>query len=133
MGADTDLKTWRMPQCPFLIEYSSAVLDQIRLEVERGRNLPGGEREIGGVLFGIRESTRTRILACKPGSDWWSPRSTRRLRRSGPPTKPASRHGRAGKDRRATIRMSSRRVPCAFLALGRSGSIRSEERRVEQE
>jgi proteasome lid subunit RPN8/RPN11/DNA-directed RNA polymerase subunit RPC12/RpoP len=59
-------KTWRIPQCPFLIECSPAVLDQIRLEVERGRNLPGGERETGGVLFGLHDPNRIRILACKP-------------------------------------------------------------------
>jgi proteasome lid subunit RPN8/RPN11 len=65
-GPGTGLKAWRIPQCPFPMECSAAVLDQIRREVERGRNLPSGGRETGGVLFGIEEPGRIRILACKP-------------------------------------------------------------------
>jgi hypothetical protein len=42
------------------------VIEQIRQEVERGRGLSGGERETGGVLFGIHEPGRIRILASKP-------------------------------------------------------------------
>ena len=45
---------------------SGRVLDQIRREVEAGRNLPGGERETGGVLFGIQEPGRICILASRP-------------------------------------------------------------------
>ena len=58
--------TSKYPQCPFLIDCSSAVLEQIRREVERGRDLPQGGRETGGVLFGISEPGRIRILASKP-------------------------------------------------------------------
>jgi proteasome lid subunit RPN8/RPN11 len=65
-GPGTNLKAWRIPQCPFLLECSSALLEQIRSEVERGRNLPRGERETGGVLFGIHEPGRICILAAKP-------------------------------------------------------------------
>jgi proteasome lid subunit RPN8/RPN11 len=65
-GRGTNLKNWRISQCPFLMECSSPVLDQIRREVETGRNLPGGERETGGVLFGIQEPCRIWILASKP-------------------------------------------------------------------
>jgi proteasome lid subunit RPN8/RPN11 len=61
-----NLKTWRIPQCPFLLECSPLVLEQVRLEVERGRNLPDGERETGGVLFGIQEPGRICILVSKP-------------------------------------------------------------------
>jgi proteasome lid subunit RPN8/RPN11 len=61
-----NLKAWRIPQCPFLMECSVDAIEQIRLEVESARNLPGGERETGGVLFGIHEPGRIRILACKP-------------------------------------------------------------------
>jgi proteasome lid subunit RPN8/RPN11 len=59
-------RTWSFPQCSFLMECSSSVLEQIRLEVEGGRNLPHGERETGGVLFGVHEPDRIRILECKP-------------------------------------------------------------------
>ena len=65
-GPGTNLKSWRIPQCPFLMECSSAVLEQIRREVEGGRSLLRGERETGGVLFGNHEPGRIRILACKP-------------------------------------------------------------------
>ena len=64
-GPGTNLKTWRIPQCPLLMECSSAVLEQIRREVEAGRNLVRAERETGGVLFGIHEPGRICILACK--------------------------------------------------------------------
>jgi proteasome lid subunit RPN8/RPN11/DNA-directed RNA polymerase subunit RPC12/RpoP len=62
----TERKVWRVSQCPFLIECAPAVLEQIRREVETGRDSPGGERETGGVLFGIDESRVIRILARKP-------------------------------------------------------------------
>jgi proteasome lid subunit RPN8/RPN11/DNA-directed RNA polymerase subunit RPC12/RpoP len=61
-----NLRIWRIPQCPFLMECSAEVLEQIRREVEAGRALPRGEREIGGVLFGIQESDSIRVLASKP-------------------------------------------------------------------
>ena len=59
-------RTWRYPQCPFLMECSAAVLEQVRREVERARKSQRGERETGGVLFGIHEPERIRILASKP-------------------------------------------------------------------
>jgi len=62
----TTFKTWRIPHCPFPIEYSSAVLDQIRQEVEGSFNSRRGERETGGVLFGTHETGRICILTCKP-------------------------------------------------------------------
>jgi len=67
-GSGATGRAWRIPQCPFAMECVSAVLDQIRLEVERGRDLPGGGggRETGGVLFGIQEPGRINILASKP-------------------------------------------------------------------
>jgi proteasome lid subunit RPN8/RPN11 len=65
-GLAASLKTWRTAQYPFLMEYSPAVLEQIRREVDSGRSLPGGERETGGVLFGIHEPGRICILASKP-------------------------------------------------------------------
>jgi len=65
-GLAADVRDWRIPQCPFLIECSPAVLDQIRREVENGLHLPGGEREAGGVLFGIHESGRVCVFASRP-------------------------------------------------------------------
>ena len=65
-GLAASLKTWRIPQCPFLMEYSPAALEQIRREVDSGRSFPGGERETGGVLFGLHEPDRICILAWKP-------------------------------------------------------------------
>jgi proteasome lid subunit RPN8/RPN11 len=61
-----NLKTWRIPQCPFVIQCSAVVLDQIRREVDAARNLSGGEQETGGVLFGIHEPGRICIVDCKP-------------------------------------------------------------------
>jgi len=59
-------QTWRIPQCPFLLECAPAVLEQIRREVQRGRESQRGEQETGGVLFGILDPQRIRILAAKP-------------------------------------------------------------------
>lgn len=59
-------RTWRFPQCPFPIECSCAVLEQIRREVERARNAYREARETGGVLFGIHEREGIRILAARP-------------------------------------------------------------------
>lgn len=64
-GPGAGLKTWRIRQCPFRIECSSAVLEQIRRQVENGRKSHRG-RETGGVLFGIQEPGRVCILASKP-------------------------------------------------------------------
>jgi proteasome lid subunit RPN8/RPN11 len=61
-----NLRIWRFPHSPFLMECSADVLEQIRREVEAGRALPRGEREIGGVLFGIQTSDRICVLASKP-------------------------------------------------------------------
>jgi proteasome lid subunit RPN8/RPN11 len=45
--------TWNVPQCPFAIEYSLRVLDDIRLAVmDAFFSLPRGGAEIGGVLIG---------------------------------------------------------------------------------
>jgi proteasome lid subunit RPN8/RPN11 len=59
-------KTWRIAQCPFVIDCSAAVLEQIRQEMDDSSNPRRGERETGGVLFGIHEPGRIRILASKP-------------------------------------------------------------------
>ena len=59
-------KTWRFPQCAFVMECSSAVLEQVRREVEQAYKAHRGKLETGGVLFGIHEPDRIQILAAKP-------------------------------------------------------------------
>jgi proteasome lid subunit RPN8/RPN11 len=45
--------TWKAPECPFTIEYSLRVLDDIRLAVmDAFFSLPRGGAEIGGILLG---------------------------------------------------------------------------------
>jgi len=48
------------------MECSSAVLEEIRREVERAAKSRRGELETGGVLFGVHEPERIRILVAKP-------------------------------------------------------------------
>lgn len=62
----TNLKIWRIQQCPFLIECSPAVLEQVRREVEQAYKSHRGKLETGGVLFGIHQPERIQILAAKP-------------------------------------------------------------------
>lgn len=59
-------RTWRFPQCPYSILCSWAVLEQISREADRGRSLPHGGSETGGVLYGVQEPGRVSILASKP-------------------------------------------------------------------
>jgi hypothetical protein len=49
------VRTFQRPHYPFQIECNSATLEHIRQEVERGRDQLRGERETGGVLFGLEE------------------------------------------------------------------------------
>jgi len=59
--------TWQVPECPHLIEYSAAVLDEIRLAAVDGFfSLPHGGMEIGGVIFGRRSGESVRIEAIRP-------------------------------------------------------------------
>ncbi len=60
------LKSWRIGQCAFLLQCSPAVLHDIRAQVERGRALPHGGREVGGVLFGVQQQGRLCLLAARP-------------------------------------------------------------------
>src|SRR5450432_1914050 len=54
--------TWETPQCPLSIEYSTRVLDDIRLAVvDAFFSLPRGGAEIGGVLLGTHEAGRLAI------------------------------------------------------------------------
>ena len=58
-GTDSRLVTWGVPECPFTIEYSPRVLDDIRLGViDAFFSLPRGGAEIGGILIGKYENGR---------------------------------------------------------------------------
>src|SRR5664280_1107689 len=51
--AESEVATWKAPQCPFTIEYSLRALDDIRLAVvDAFFSLPRGGAEIGGILLG---------------------------------------------------------------------------------
>src|SRR5215510_13488666 len=56
-------RIWKVPQCPFRIEYAPRVIDGIRLGVvDAFFSLPRGGVEIGGILLGTREAGRVLIL-----------------------------------------------------------------------
>jgi proteasome lid subunit RPN8/RPN11 len=57
--------TWSTPECPFSIECSSRVLDDIRLSVNDAFfSLPRGGAEIGGILLGGWQEGRLTITDC---------------------------------------------------------------------
>src|SRR5580704_12094511 len=61
-GIETAVGEWIAPQCPFRIEYSPRVLDDIRLAVvDAFFSLPRGGAEIGGILLGTHEPGRVAI------------------------------------------------------------------------
>src|ERR1035437_5833107 len=52
-GAESGVGAWRAPECPYTIDYSARVLDDIRLAVvDAFFSLPRGGAEIGGILLG---------------------------------------------------------------------------------
>jgi hypothetical protein len=58
------LESWRVPECPFVVEYDPDVLEEIRrLAMNAFHSLPRGGAEIGGVLFGTHAQDRLRIQA----------------------------------------------------------------------
>jgi proteasome lid subunit RPN8/RPN11 len=58
---------WSVAECPFAIEYSRRVLDDIRLAVtEAFFSLPKGGAEIGGILLGKWEHDRLGVLDHAP-------------------------------------------------------------------
>jgi len=64
---DSILAKWTVPQCPFSIEYSPRVLDDIRLAVtDAFFSLPRGGAEIGGLLLGRYENGRVTIVESTP-------------------------------------------------------------------
>ena len=59
---ESEVATWKAPQCPFTIEYSLKALDDIRLAVvDAFFSLPRGGAEIGGILLGQRLKGRLAI------------------------------------------------------------------------
>ncbi len=58
-GTDSTILTWSVPECPFTIETSARVLDDIRLTVmDAFFSLPRGGAEIGGILLGTFQNGR---------------------------------------------------------------------------
>src|ERR1043165_9557971 len=61
--SDNALVTWSTPECPFPIDYSARVLDDIRLTVtDAFFSLPRGGAEIGGILLGRHENGRLTVV-----------------------------------------------------------------------
>ena len=66
-GIEIALSTWSVPRCPFEIEYSARVLDDIRLAVvDAFFSLPRGGAEIGGILLGSWDGERVAIASYEP-------------------------------------------------------------------
>ena len=66
-GTEIALSTWSVPRCPFEIEYSARVLDDIRLAVvDAFFSLPRGGAEIGGLLLGHWDGERVAIAGYEP-------------------------------------------------------------------
>jgi len=64
---ESSLATWSVPQCSFRIEYSPAVMDEIRLEVIAAFfSVPRGGLETGGLLLGNYEEQRVVITDYVP-------------------------------------------------------------------
>jgi proteasome lid subunit RPN8/RPN11 len=61
------LTRWTAPACPFAIDYSPRVFDDIRLAVtDAFFSLPRGGAEIGGILLGRHENDRVAIVDFQP-------------------------------------------------------------------
>jgi proteasome lid subunit RPN8/RPN11 len=64
---ETAVGKWTAPECPLWIEYSTRVLDDIRLAVlDAFFSLPRGGAEIGGLLLGHRDGDRISIEDYQP-------------------------------------------------------------------
>jgi len=60
-------QTWQAAECPFAIEWSASVMEEIRAAaMDAFFSLPHGGAEIGGVLWGTRSPGCVRILAARP-------------------------------------------------------------------
>ena len=62
-STESAVGTWDAPECPYTIEYSPRVLDDIRLAVvDAFYSLPRGGAEIGGILLGRFADGRIQIM-----------------------------------------------------------------------
>jgi proteasome lid subunit RPN8/RPN11 len=62
-GKDSAIRTWSAPHCPYTVEYSARVLDDIRLAVvDAFFSLPKGGAEIGGILLGKYADHKVSVL-----------------------------------------------------------------------
>jgi proteasome lid subunit RPN8/RPN11 len=67
LQSENVLAKWAAPECPFALEYSPRVLDDIRLAVtDAFFSLPRGGAEIGGLLLGRHEPARVVIVDSMP-------------------------------------------------------------------
>src|ERR1700676_3035637 len=65
-GTHSAANLWSAPECPFQIETSPRVLDDIRLAVmDAFFSLPRGGAEIGGILLGRLDGDRVSITEYK--------------------------------------------------------------------
>jgi proteasome lid subunit RPN8/RPN11 len=66
-ATDSTILIWAVPECPFAVESSARVLDDIRLAImDAFFSLPRGGAEIGGILLGTFESGRLAISGYAP-------------------------------------------------------------------
>jgi proteasome lid subunit RPN8/RPN11 len=67
MAAASNFEIWSVPGQPVRVEYSAAVLDEIRRAAVDGyHRVPHGGVETGGILFGTRQKNGVRISAWRP-------------------------------------------------------------------
>jgi hypothetical protein len=65
--AEIKFALWKTPQIPLEIEYSVGVMEEIQAAACAAlREVPVGEKEIGGVLFGEHQEHSIRIQAWRP-------------------------------------------------------------------
>ena len=63
-ASDVELDVWQADGCAVRIDYSRAVMEEVRLAASDGfHRLSHGGVEIGGVLFGVRDPDAVKILA----------------------------------------------------------------------
>src|SRR5690349_225944 len=71
LDSSTDIRTgiWRVPECPLVISYAPAILNEIRMAaVDAYFSLPHGGMEIGGLLLGRHDRQRVNIESFQPVS-----------------------------------------------------------------
>jgi proteasome lid subunit RPN8/RPN11 len=64
--AGREFGSWTAGPPDLTIEYSNAVMDEIRIRATEGQGMPHGGVEVGGVLFGGRRDGVLRITAVRP-------------------------------------------------------------------